>query len=321
MKDPLPKYITQFTKLRIDKAHETAPHKPVLLISVLQAFQNKVITTSRIYITPELVALFKTNWSLLVTSRHDCRFALPFFHMKSEGFWKLIPKPGFKNILLLTSAMRSFTNLNSAIDYAEIDEDLTVLLKDKTSNNILNRFLIDTYFLDYTGDLTASTTGQQRLFNELEGKILNESPETYKKEIAHLLKEKDDEELFIRGSLFKREIPKIYNNSCCISGMRIDASVDVSMIDACHIIPFSESYNDTITNGIALCPNLHRAFDRGLISIDSNYRVAVSDSFKEDRSNYSIRFYAGKQIQLPKLDTHFPLKENLQWHFLNIFKK
>jgi putative restriction endonuclease len=40
------------------------------------------------------------------------------------------------------------------------------------------------------------------------------------------------------------------------------------MIDGCHIIPFSKNYNDTIINGIALCPNLHKAFDRALITTD-----------------------------------------------------
>lgn len=47
-------------------------------------------------------------------------------------------------------------------------------------------------------------------------------------------------------------------------------------------------YNDTITNGIALCPNLHRAFDRGLIAIDDNFKVLVSQSFREDETNYSV---------------------------------
>lgn len=33
------------------------------------------------------------------------------------------------------------------------------------------------------------------------------------------------------------------------------AITNVSMVDACHIVPFSEGYDDTLTNGIALCPN------------------------------------------------------------------
>lgn len=101
--------------------------------------------------------------------------------------------------------------------------------------------------------------------------------------------------------------------------MRIDAIVSVSMVDACHIVPFSLSYNDTITNGIALCPNLHRAFDRGLIAIDENYRVVVSNTFKEE-GFYSIKMYSEKMINLPSNERFFPLIKNLLWHKQNIFK-
>jgi len=135
------------------------------------------------------------------------------------------------------------------------------------------------------------------------------------------MQQENEEEIFLRGSLFKREIPKIYQNTCCISGMRIDALASVSMVDACHIIPFSESYDDTITNGIALCPNLHRAFDRGLIAINEQYRVVISPTFREEATSYSIKVFEGKEIQLPNMRQYFPKIDNLQWHFENVFKK
>jgi putative restriction endonuclease len=96
--------------------------------------------------------------------------------------------------------------------------------------------------------------------------------------------------------------------------MRIDATINVSMVDACHIVPFRESYDDTITNGIALCPNLHRAFDRGLITIDKNYRVVIAKIFKEEQNNYAISIFQGKQIELPDKNTYFPLMENFEKH-------
>lgn len=321
MQESLQKYLRAFKKLRIDRAHGSpAPHKPILLISVLQTFQNRINLNQRVYITPELVAFFKSNWNSLVTTNHDCRFALPFYHLTSDKFWKLIPTPGFENILQLSASMRSFTNLNAAVDCATIDEDLYELMKDKKSNEILTHFLLDEYFPNSKSNFNYSSGGQQNLFDDIENKILKEPSEEYRQEIINLLEQKNEEEIFLRGSLFKREIPKIYNNTCCISGMRIDATVSVSMIDACHIVPFSESYDDTVTNGIALCPNLHRAFDRGLIGIDENYKVVVSKSFKEDNTNYSIRAFEGKEIQLPKLKSYYPLKQNFGWHRENVFK-
>lgn len=306
--------------MRIDKSHGIAPHKPILLLSVLQAYQNNLIDSCRIYITPELVALFKTNWNSLVNSNHDCRFALPFFHLTSDLFWKIIPKRGFENILHLKTSMRSFTALNVAVDYVSIEDDLFILMKDNVSNNVLKFFLLNEYFPNTKTNFINNTAGQQQLFDEIQEKILNEDAIEYRKEIKTLIQKGNQEEIFIRGSIFKREIPKIYNNTCCISGMRIDATINISMVDACHIVPFSECYNDTVTNGIALCPNLHRAFDRGLIAIDDNYRVIVSNLFKEVSSEYSIVGFRDKQIVLPKMKDYLPLRANFNWHKENIFK-
>lgn len=319
MQEELQRYLRIFNRLRIDRAHGIAPHKPILLLSVLQAFQNNLIPNQKIFISPELVALFKANWSLLVTTNHDCRFALPFYHLTGEKFWNLIPKTGFENILLLKAGMRSFANLNAAVDFAIIDDGLFLLMKEKESNNILQQFLLDEYFPETKNNFSNSSGGQQKMFDEIEGKILHEDADEYRKEIKMLMQQQNEEEIFLRGSLFKREVPKIYNFTCCISGMKIDATINVSMIDACHIIPFSESYNDTITNGIALCPNLHRAFDRGLITIDNNYKVLVSKSFREEDSNYSIHKFESKEILLPNLKNYYPLKENFEWHKKNIF--
>lgn len=320
MQELLAKYLSAFQKLKIDRAHGIAPHKPILLLSVLQTFQKGIYNNPRIYISPELVGLFKANWSLLVTSNHDCSFALPFYHLTSDTFWKLIPKFGFENILQLKNSMRSFANLNAAIDCAIIEEDLVLLMKDKKSNEILKQFLLDEYFSGTKSNFENSSEDQEKLFDDIEGKILREGASEYRKEITKLIQQRNEEEIFIRGCIFKREIPKIYNNTCCISGMKIDAAISASMIDACHIIPFSESYNDTITNGIALCPNLHRAFDRGLITIDKNYKVIISKVFKEGKTNYSIKAFENQQILLPKQNIFYPLIHNFNWHRKNIFK-
>ncbi len=74
--------------------------------------------------------------------------------------------------------------------------------------------------------------------------------------------------VLFEGAYLKEKFQKSYNTTHCISRIKTDAAISVSMIDGCHIIPFSKNYNDTIINGITLCPNLHKAFDRALITID-----------------------------------------------------
>lgn len=311
----LQKYLDCFKRLkRGTTKYGPAPHKPVLLLSVLQIFQNKSITNNQIYITPELVFLFKSNWSSLVNTPHVCTFALPFFHLKGESFWHLIPKSGFEALLFIKESISSFTELNGTVQYALLDEELFQLMKDEKSNSILQVFLLDKYFPLTKNNFSNSTQGQKKLFDNIEGKILNEDAAQYRAEIKKLIEQEDEEEIFLRGSIFKREISKIYNNTCCISGMRIDAISNISMVDACHIVPFSTSYDDTITNGIALCPNLHRAFDRGLIAIDNNYKVIVKSNWNESNSSYMIKQFEGKQILLPKNEKYFPSLKNFFSH-------
>lgn len=237
--------------------------------------------------------------------------------MKSEGFWFLKPRAGFSNLNTMGSLVKSFANLNAAVAYAEINNDLYELLCDDASRKVLLHVLLEEYFPNTQE--AYSEQNSNSLLKDLEASFLNDPAELYKKQKKLLLDQKECEEVFLRGCVFKREIPRIYNNRCCISGLRIDTTHNISMIDACHIIPFSESYDDTVSNGIALCPNLHRAFDRGLMSITPDYRVCISDSFIEEGS-YSLKQFADRKIALPTNENYWPNRENLERHGVNIFR-
>lgn len=311
-------YIQCLKKLKIDKAHGIAPHKPILILSIIQLIENGVIQSDKIYITPNLVAAFKSNWSLLVTTKHLPIFALPFYHLKGDKFWKLHPKSGYEKTLALKGVMRNFNNLNTAIEYAEIDNDLFELLKIKENRDILRFTIVKEYFPDKKCNFAISDNGENYL-KTISKEILEDNSEEYRKKLNEFKEKLDnesyEEEIFLRGNTFKVEIPKIYNNTCCVSGLRIDATISISMIDACHIIPFSESYDDTVNNGIALCPNLHRAFDRGLISVDDDYRVTISGNFTENgTSPYQIKIFDRRKLILPDNSKYYPSLENLKKH-------
>lgn len=208
--------------------------------------------------------------------------------------------------------MRSFGNLKTAVKFALIDENLSELLLDPVSREVLRYTLLEKYFPE---------TKSLKLYDEItEGDptILYESSEEYKKEVATLKKKlKADsyqEEIYVRGGRFKREVPKIYNNTCAISGWRVHATINVSMIDACHIVPFSAGYDDSIGNGIALSPNLHRAFDRGLICISENYKVLVNQNFVETNSPFNIKQFDGVRLRLPDQKEFWPALENIKRH-------
>jgi putative restriction endonuclease len=87
----LPSYIKKFSRLRTAKINGiSAPHKPVLLLAIITRIDKGEIKNNKIYIDPDLVATFKDLWHRLVHSTtFSSNFALPFYHLKSDGFWHL----------------------------------------------------------------------------------------------------------------------------------------------------------------------------------------------------------------------------------------
>ena len=289
-----------------------APHKPILLLSVIESIAFGEILENKIEISPLLVARFKDNWNRLVnTNIFQPNFALPFFHMQKEGFWKL--KTYFGKEILVTSShsIKSFSQLKESVAYSYLDSNLFALIQNPKTRDEIYRFITVKYF-----GKPETIHKQYGLVDEVTEQILNAPSIEYQKQIQIA----DDEEIFVRCGVFKRVVPKIYDYTCCVSGMRIISGYDIQMVDACHIVPFSVSHNDTISNGISLSPNLHRAFDRGLITLNENYRVVISKSFTEYPSENMLKLLEGKQILLPKDNKHYPSTENLKWHNDNVFK-
>ena len=306
-------YINCFETLKRDRKNGGAPHKPILLLSIIQLFEKNFFTNNQIQILPELVASFKSIWSKLVVTNHYPVFAMPFYHMNSEPFWKLVANTGCEKWLASKNAINSLKNLATAVKFALIDNELLKLLLESESRDLLKITILNTYFSETKSK--HENSGDDDFPNI---SILNESSAEYKRKIMDLKKLIDEnafqEEVFIRSGIFKREIPKIYNNTCAISGLRIDSITNVSMVDACHIVPFSQDYNDSLANGISLSPNLHRAFDRGLVSISDNYEVLINKNFIENDSIHNISQFKGKQIMLPDNPEYYPALENLSQH-------
>lgn len=316
--DLLFKYINVFRKLKRAYQGGGAPHKPILLLAVLDCIKQGKIQTSKIYISPELILCFKELWIKLVKTPHRLNFALPFYHMHTEPFWKLICKPGFQIELTTSKSIKSLSSLDNSLLYAELDIDLFHLMSNSLTNELLRLDLLKFYFNE-----TSNISADFSLFNTIENQILNYDKLEYTSRIMELTSslsnDEIEEEIFVRGRMFKREVPKIYNYTCSISRMKLLVETNAQMVDACHIIPFSFSKDDTIKNGICLSPNLHRAFDRGIISISNNYRVSVSKKIVEDKSPFNLKQFDGIEILIPTNSNYKPSIENFDWHRENKF--
>lgn len=298
--------------LRLKRANGRAPHKPVLLLAVLKAFDEGFIVENRIDPSPELINLFKGYWTALVRDPHfQQRFYLPFFYLKNEHskLWSLHALPGFEHALTRGRDIKSLGGLLAFEAYAVLRKDVHERWQTRANRDADRLSLMTSYF---TGEaLPAQLPDHLR---ELEHQIEHDSPEAYVARQLQHLQDEEEEEQVLRGAAFKRKVPQLYGQRCAVTGLRVQSERRASLIDACHIVPWADSFDDTISNGIALCPNMHRAFDRGLISIASDHTLLVASDLRENESVYAIRPFAGKPLLLPTDRAHWPAEGNLSRH-------
>lgn len=78
---------------------------------------------------------------------------------------------------------------------------------------------------------------------------------------------------FKRSLDFTRKVLDAYRASCAICGMQLE------LVHAAHLVPHAhEQGSDELENGICLCALHHKAFDDGLVYIDSSYRVNINSA-------------------------------------------
>ena len=314
MLNNLPSYLARLTKLRVDArtvggVRLESPYKPALLLAVLEGVEEQTIRDNRIEITPELITAFKAYCQLLSPGPEYAAspFQLPFFHLQSSGLWHLHARPGRELVLTSSKSVRSFGHLRDVIAYASVDAALWDLLTQPMAREELRQALLVRYF-PLTRHYFRRRAGQEKL-DDLGRQMLEEPAAVYRRAVDVA----DEAEVLVRSAVFGREVLRAYQSTCAVSGLQLLSTTGATpLLDACHIVPWSVSHDDTIGNGLALCPNLHRAFDRHLFWVDADYRVRVADGFGElGGHDYGVQRFNGQLLRLPKVRAWWPRVENL----------
>jgi putative restriction endonuclease len=139
-------YAKKFQRLRVDRAHGVAPHKPILLLSVIELIAKGVIQENKIYLSNELIKTFLKHWSYLGSDSHNPDISKPFFHMRSSKFWHLWANPGYGAVISSKIKLKTFAEVKRAIKYAHLDEDLFDFLQEPISRASLLVVLISRWF-------------------------------------------------------------------------------------------------------------------------------------------------------------------------------
>ncbi len=85
-------------------------------------------------------------------------------------------------------------------------------------------------------------------------------------ERRHIIREVEQA---VRVGKFRKLVLQAYDNRCAVCGLGL------GLVHAAHIVPV-ERGTDEPSNGIAMCPNHHAAFDRDILLIREDYSVNLN---------------------------------------------
>ena len=311
----------KLTKLRTDKnpkrwdaltTHQ-APHKPFLLLAIMDLMEAGRITENRIEPSLELVDAFTGYWRKLFPVGKTSTMAYPFPRLQSDGVLVLIPLPGIPQPIP-PGNIHSLHKLRSCYSHACLDDHLYVLMQGAESREILRTDLISHYFAEA---IRAEIQGESRV-NRLSAQythyLLDKGTLT-PDEIKEVTTTRIVRDRGFRGAL----LPE-YDHRCAICKVRVRTPEEHHVVDAAHIVPFAETRNNELTNGLSLCKLCHWAFDEGMLGIDKNHKILVSSHMRAaGNSAAHLIGLEHRPIVEPVHPLYTPGGENLAWHRREVF--
>lgn len=318
-------YIAAFSRLRTDKNRKCwtaattfrAPHKPFLLLAILDLVAQGRIVQNFIEPTFELAETFNGYWQQVMPLGTTGNMAYPFFHMDSEPFWILVSRPEVNPPAgKVVSSMKKIRELYLG---AKLEDELFKLLLMESLRNKLRSVLVKTYFAPAIQPVLLEQGYINIQADDYSRELLEhgEPPAEYAAAEAPAQTENK-----IRTQGFRKSIVILYEHRCALCGIRMLTPDGHTVVEAAHIIPWCETRDDKPSNGLALCRLCHWSFDEGLMGVDKNYEVLISKLIKSE-PNFPghMMTLSGRMIFRPVSQVYWPAQEKLERHRKKVLKR
>ena len=320
----LENYLHKLSNLRTDRSRDRYPaytlhraaHKPFLLLSIMDLIAQGSIAENFIEPSFELVETFNSYWNSIMPLGSKTSMAYPYPRLKTDGFWNLIPNLGYEDQININFS--SMKRLREVCAGAKMDDELFQLMCNPKTREQLRTILIETYFAPEIhmkvleqGHLNyAAYQYSEKLLKVAERQEQFEKPE-----------DEPDWQKKIRDSGFRRTIVVLYQHRCALCGIRMLTPEGHTIVDAAHVKPWKDSFDDRPTNGMALCKLCHWSFDKGLMGVSKKYEVLVSKQIvKEQNYPGHILTLTDRPIFTPEKESFWPAQDNLHWHRKKVFR-
>lgn len=110
---------------------------------------------------------------------------------------------------------------------------------------------------------------------------------------------------YSRDANFRKLVMGAYDNRCAITRAQL------RLVDAAHILPVpSEDSSDHVTNGMALSPTFHRAYDNCLIYLDEDYVMRLNQEKAEELKAVNLDGGLNQFCSFLDKKIHLPIDKN-----------
>jgi putative restriction endonuclease len=285
-------YLDQVRRLKVNRSGERrAPHKPLLLLigiaKLLSGERELPFGDVESLLTPLLQA-----YAPAVQGR--CQPELPYWHLRNDKIWDI---PDAESFPLQSGGFPQMAALRASVGHLE-ERFAAGLLADPGLVQATVATLLEEHFPESLhADILAAV-----------GMTFPEPASIADRSLAsHGQRRRDPR--------FRQAVLRAYEHRCAITGFRAALGGLYLGCEAAHVQWHAYSGPDTVSNGFAVEPTLHKLFDAGAWSLTDDRRILVSAELTgTDTTVTRIRRLHGELMRAPLPGAPEVSVDFIHWH-------
>ena len=285
-------FLNQIRTLNVHQhGDRRAPHKPLLLLvaiaNLLQGNHELPFDEAEKQLRPLLNA-----YAPPVQARHQPE--LPYWYLRSDDLWEIdgsenfpLQQGGFPRMAALrtSSGHLPASFANALLSRASLVEDVVQSLLVAHFPESLHEDILASVGLKTPGE--SMVAEEQTAYGEKRG----------------------------RDPKFRESVLRAYEHRCAVTGFRAALGGSYFGCEAAHVQWHAYDGPDTVENGLAMEPTLHKLFDAGAWSLTDDRRVLVSAEFTgSDEAVQRLRNCHGQPLRSPLVGVPLVSTEYIRWH-------
>ncbi|MEI5527083.1 HNH endonuclease [Streptomyces brasiliscabiei] len=268
-----------------------APHKPLLLLHALGRFQRDPDGELRYSAVEEELRRLLTEYG----PPHRTSPAYPFHHLVSDGVWEVrtdrgqgSPGTGVRDLRETGATGRLVPELRAA------------LRGEPELLGRMARLLLDLHFPPSFHAELCEAVGLEP-----------EPADTVRLSAARRQRDRRMRELVLTAYEFR----------CAFCGYDGRIGTVPVGLEAAHVHWWALGGPDDVDNGLCLCSLHHRLFDKGVLGVDGDHRVLVSQRFvgHSPAAREQVVALAGRALTGPRPGVSPVAAHHLDWHLDQVF--